>query len=112
MTQEIYNIHAYDLVTFVQEIEKAVKLGFEVDLHGIDNHPRMIGYQFLMRLVKGAEKKVTLGITVDTAQVQEQVQKLQDKIEEAQAAGVTDVDVAVPEVKVEAKKPGRKPKGE
>ena len=55
MTQEIYNIHAYDLVTFVQEIEKAVKLGFEVDLHGVDNYPRLIGYQYLMRLVKSAD---------------------------------------------------------
>jgi len=28
MTQEIYNIHAYDLVTFVQEIEKESLLGY------------------------------------------------------------------------------------
>lgn len=61
-SQEIYNIHAYDLVTFVQEIEKAVKLGFEVDLHGIDNHPRMIGYQFLMRLVKSASNESTVAV--------------------------------------------------
>jgi len=112
MTQEIYNIHAYDLVTFVQEIEKAVKLGYEVDLHGIDNYPRLIGYQYLMRLVKSAEKTVTLEVTLDTTQVQEQVQKIQDKIEEVQAAGVTEVDLEIPEVKVETKKPGRKPKAE
>ena len=55
--KDTYSIHAYDLVTFVQEIEKAVKLGYEVDLHGIDNYPRMIGYQFLMTLLKSSTEQ-------------------------------------------------------
>ena len=123
MSTEFYKVEAYDLATFLQGVQDGVRAGYELDLTKNETYPfGSIGH-YIVQLVPAKKKfSETLMVKLDTTQVQvspigdgasqEQVQKIQDKIEEAQAAGVTDVDVEMPEVKVEAKKPGRKPKGQ
>lgn len=110
---EFYRVEAYDLATFLQGVQDGVLAGYELDLTKNETYPfGSIGH-YIVQLVPAKKKTVaTLEVKLDTTQVQEQVQKIQDKIEEAQAAGVTDIDVEIPEVKVEAKKPGRKPKAD
>ena len=49
---EIYRIHAYDLLTFVEEIIKGANLGFTVDSASIENYPQQLGYQFVMGMKK------------------------------------------------------------
>ena len=58
--QEIYSIHCYDLLTFVQEVEKASKLGFTVDTNTISHYPQLLGYQFIMTMVKDVEEVQTV----------------------------------------------------
>lgn len=58
--QEIYSIHCYDLLTFVQEVEKASKLGFTVDTKTISHYPQLLGYQFIMTMVKDVEEVQTV----------------------------------------------------
>lgn len=58
--QEIYSIHCYDLLTFVQEVEKASKLGFTVDTKTISHYPQLLGYQFIMTMVKDVEEAQTV----------------------------------------------------
>lgn len=67
--QEIYSIHCYDLLTFVQEVEKASKLGFTVDTKTIAHYPQLLGYQFIMTMVKGVEEVQTV------AEVQQESQE-------------------------------------
>ena len=67
--QEIYSIHCYDLLTFVQEVEKASKLGFTVDTNTISHYPQLLGYQFIMTMVKDVEEVQTV------AEVQQESQE-------------------------------------
>lgn len=67
--QEIYSIHCYDLLTFVQEVEKASKLGFTVDTKTIAHYPQLLGYQFIMTMVKDVEEVQTV------AEVQQESQE-------------------------------------
>lgn len=67
--QEIYSIHCYDLLTFVQEVEKASKLGFTVDTKTIAHYPQLLGYQFIMTMVKDVEEAQTV------AEVQQESQE-------------------------------------
>lgn len=67
--QEIYSIHCYDLLTFVQEVEKASKLGFTVDTKTISHYPQLLGYQFIMTMVKDVEEAQTV------AEVQQESQE-------------------------------------
>lgn len=50
--QETRLIHCYDMVSFVAEIEKAVKQGFSLDFKKNEHYPVQIGYQFVCTMVK------------------------------------------------------------
>lgn len=52
MKQELKTIHCYDAVSFVIEVEKAVKDGFSLDLVTPQNYPQQIGFQFITTMVK------------------------------------------------------------
>ena len=52
MKQELKTIHCYDAVSFVIEVEKAVKEGFSLDLVTPQNYPQQIGFQFIATMVK------------------------------------------------------------
>lgn len=71
----IYQIHAYDLVSFVEQFQHAVQEGYVIDLKTIDNYPQMIGTQFVMNLVKPndskTEKEVKNEVVVEKQQVPE-----------------------------------------
>ncbi len=72
---DIYQIHAYDLVSFVEQFQHAVQEGYVIDLKTIDNYPQMIGTQFVMNLVKPndskTEKEVKDEVVVEKQQTQE-----------------------------------------
>lgn len=59
--QETRLIHCYDLLSFVAEIEKAVKDGFSLDFKDNTRCPVQIGYQMICTMVK--EGSVELIIT-------------------------------------------------
>ena len=56
--QETRLIHCYDMVSFVAEIEKAVKQGFSLDFKKNEHYPVQIGYQFVTTMIKGEEQSV------------------------------------------------------
>lgn len=55
MKQELKTIHCYDAVSFVIEVEKAVKEGFSLDLVTPQNYPQQIGFNFITTMVKEVE---------------------------------------------------------
>lgn len=110
--EDFYKVEAYDLGAFLQGVEDAFKAGYELDLTRNETYPFGAIGHYIVMMVPKKESVETLKVTIDTEQVKEQVKKIQDKIDEAQAVGVTDVDVEIPEIKVETKKVGRKAKGE
>lgn len=68
---EIYRIHAYDLLTFVEEVIKGANLGFTVDSTSIENYPQQLGYQFVMGMKK-KEQAADQEVEVPQAQQYEQ----------------------------------------
>ena len=68
--QETRLIHCYDLLSFVAEIEKAVKDGFSLDFKDNTRCPVVIGYQLITTMVKQEPQEVKLKIEVDTTEVQ------------------------------------------
>jgi len=99
----IYRIHAYDLVSFVQEVQKAVKQGYEVDLKTVENYPVLLGTQFVMTMVKSQEgkqeKEAEQEATVEAAQ--------ETQVQEA-STDTSVVQEAVVEAVKTPGKPGRK----
>lgn len=82
MQQELKTIHCYDAVSFVIEVEKAVKEGFSLDLVTPQNYPQQIGFQFITTMVKDsvedtkeAVKKESLTVKIDASEVQSVVDK-------------------------------------
>lgn len=57
-TQSTKLIHCYDAVSFVIEVEKAVKEGFSLDLVTPQNYPQQIGFQYITTMVKGSVDQV------------------------------------------------------
>lgn len=79
---EIYRIHAYDLLTFVEEIIKGANLGFTVDANSIENYPQQLGYQFVMGMKK---KEQTVDQEVEVQQVlQDEQQGQQPQTQQVQ----------------------------
>ena len=115
-------IHCYDVVSFVTEIEKAIKLGYCLDLKDVQNYPVQIGYQFITTMIRdeSAQQKqenTKLEIKIDTTEVKrivdkavEEVKSLQEASESKKVGGSTS---EVPEAVVEAPKrsPGRPARG-
>lgn len=68
-------VHCFDLVSFVTEVEKAVKSGFSLDLVTPEHYPQQIGYQFITTMVKEEfpVDKLTINLKVDTTEVQKVV---------------------------------------
>jgi len=56
--QETRLIHCYDLISFVAEIEKAVKDGFSLDFKNNTRCPVQIGYQLITTMVKQEPEEV------------------------------------------------------
>lgn len=59
-TQETRLIHCYDMVSFVAEIEKAVKQGFSLDFKKNEHYPVQIGYQFVTTMIKEQVQETVL----------------------------------------------------
>lgn len=79
---EIYRIHAYDLLTFVEEIIKGANLGFTVDANSIENYPQQLGYQFVMGMKKkeqAQDVEVPQVLQDEQQGQQQQVQQVQGK---------------------------------
>ena len=70
-TQETRLIHCYDMVSFVTEIEKAVKQGFSLDFKKNEHYPVQIGYQFVCTMIKGEEQSVAKADAPVNTSVQE-----------------------------------------
>ena len=71
---EVYRIHAYDLLTFVEEVIKGANLGFTVDANNIENYPQQLGYQFVMGMKKKEQAQ-----DVEAPQVSQVLQSQQDE---------------------------------
>ena len=56
--QETRLIHCYDMVSFVAEIEKAVKQGFSLDFKKNEHYPVQIGYQLITTMIKQKHEEV------------------------------------------------------
>ena len=105
-------IHCYDMLSFVVEIEKAVKDGFSLDLVTQEHHPVQIGYQLICTVVKEVPCELNLKLEVDTTEVKkviteavEGLKTLKEASESTQeGAGSQEVTKEV----VEAPKRGRK----
>ena len=69
--QETRLIHCYDMVSFVAEIEKAVKQGFSLDFKKNEHYPVQIGYQFVTTMIKGEEQSVAKADAPVNTSVQE-----------------------------------------
>lgn len=108
--QETRLIHCYDMVSFVAEIEKAVKQGFSLDFKKNEHYPVQIGYQFVTTMIKEViqETVVQEPDTVNTP-VQEPV----TPVEAPETTGGTQSTPEVVQAVVEApkKSPGRPAKG-
>lgn len=114
-------IHCYDLLSFVAEIEKAVKDGFRLDFKDNTRCPVQIGYQLITTMVKEefSADKLTLNVKVDTTEVKkviteaiEGLKTLQEASESTQEGAERPqrgCDLASTE---EAPKRGRKAKSE
>lgn len=74
----IYQIHAYDLVGFVEQFQHAVQEGYVIDLDTIDNYPQMIGTQFVMNLVKPNHSKPTKEVKDEPVVEKQQTQEAQE----------------------------------
>lgn len=107
--QETRLIHCYDMVSFVAEIEKAVKQGFSLDFKKNEHYPVQIGYQFVCTMIKGEEQSVA---KVD-APVNTPVQEPTTPVEAPETTEGTQSTPEVVQAVVEAPKkaPGRPAKG-
>lgn len=86
MQQELKTIHCYDAVSFVIEVEKAVKEGFSLDLVTPQNYPQQIGFQFITTMVKGETTVEKLTLKIDTEDVQKIVDDALETVQKAQEA--------------------------
>lgn len=85
--QDTRLIHCYDFVSFVVELEKAVRDGYSLDLHTISHYPQQIGFQFIATVVKQ-----------DSNVVQKTTEVKQESEKEVQAVAT---EVATPEASTE-----------
>ena len=97
MKQELKTIHCYDAVSFVIEVEKAVKEGFSLDLVTPQNYPQQIGFQFITTMVKDSVDDTKGAVKIAVEPVEAPV---------AQQEGVGNQEV-VQEVVEAPKKAGR-----
>lgn len=109
-TQETRLIHCYDMVSFVSEIEKAVKQGFSLDFKKNEHYPVQIGYQFVTTMIKEqVQETVTQEPEVVNTPVQEPVTPVEaSKIEKVVQSTSEELKAAVEASK---KAPGRPAKG-
>lgn len=113
--QETRLIHCYDLISFVAEIEKAVKDGFSLDFKDNTRCPVQIGFQLICTMVKEEPEEVKPKIELFTKEVTngvdipvESLKTISVAPESTQEGGST--TEGTKEV-VEASKRGRKAKG-
>lgn len=102
--QETRLIHCYDLISFVAEIEKAVKDGFSLDFKDNTRCPVQIGFQLICTMVKEEPEEVKPVVESPTEDVKTPI----EASESTQEGGST--TEGTKEV-VEAPKRGRKAKG-
>lgn len=88
--QDTRLIHCYDFVSFVVELEKAVRDGYSLDLHTISHYPQQIGFQFIATVVKQDSNVVQ-----ETSEVKPESEK-----EEKEVLAVV-TEVATPEASTE-----------
>lgn len=116
--QETRLIHCYDLLSFVAEIEKAVKDGFSLDFKDNTRCPVQIGYQMITTMVKEpfSIDKLTLNVKVDTTEVEKVIKDALEEVKTLHEASESDEEGAsaqeVTKEVVEAPKRGRKAKSE
>ncbi len=113
--QETRLIHCYDLLSFVAEIEKAVKDGFSLDFKDNTRCPVMIGYQLITTMVKEEPEEVKTVAESPTEDVKTPLEAPESTQEGAGSQEVTKEAVEAPK-RAEAAaqdvkaKPGRKAK--
>lgn len=93
MPQDQRIIHCYDVVSFVTEIEKAVKDGFSLDLVTPQNYPQMIGYQYIATMIKDETTVEKLTLKIDTEDVQKIVDDALVTVQKAQEASGLEKEV-------------------
>lgn len=86
MQQELRTIHCYDVVSFVIEVEKAVKEGFSLDLVTPQNYPQQIGYQYIATMIKDETTVEKLTLKIATEDVQKIVDDALATVQKAQEA--------------------------
>lgn len=120
--QELRHVEAYDLATFLQGFEQAVKDGYSLSLEHNETYPygtighyivKMVPSKWTVQEVKVPVKKEVLTIKVDASEVQAVVDKAVEEVKtlvEAQQTteGTQDQSEAVVEA---PKKAGRPAKG-
>lgn len=103
--QQTCLIHCYDVVSFVTEIEKAVKDGFSLDLKNVQHYPVQLGYQFITTMIKDDETVEQEPVIVNTL-----VQEPTTPVEAPETAEGTQSTPEVIESVVEVpKKPAGRP---
>ena len=109
--QETRLIHCYDMVSFVAEIEKAVKQGFSLDFKKNEHYPVQIGYQFVCTMVK--EEQVQGSVLQEPLVVNTPVQEPVTPVEAPETTEGTQSTPEVVQAVVEAPKKaaGRPAKG-
>jgi len=109
-------IHCYDLLSFVAEIEKAVKDGFSLDFKDNTRCPVMIGYQLITTMVKQEPQEVKPKIELFTAEVTNGVATPTESLKivsvPLESTQEGDSSQEVTKEVVEAPKRGRKAKSE
>lgn len=108
--QETRLIHCYDMVSFVAEIEKAVKQGFSLDFKKNEHYPVQIGYQFVTTMIKEVIQET---VTQEPEIVNTPVQEPTTPVEAPETTEGTQSTPEVLEAVVEAPKKaaGRPAKG-
>lgn len=105
MLPQTLQIHCYDVVSFVTEIEKAFKLGYCLDLYNVQNYPVQLGYQFITTMIK-KEQAVEQELEVPAEAIKSPLEAPEtDEVGDSTAEGLEAV------VEAPKKSPGRPAKG-
>ena len=87
--QELRHVEAYDLATFLQGVEHAIKDGYEISLEHNETYPygtighyivKMVPSKWTVQEVKAPVKKEVLTIKVDASEVQAVVDKAVEEV--------------------------------
>ena len=87
--QELRHVEAYDLATFLQGVEQAIKDGYEISLEHNETYPygtighyivKMVPNEWTVQQVKESVKKEVLTVKIDSSEVQAVVDKAVEEV--------------------------------